>query len=810
MLKKLLRTLGAVLLVMLILLAVFPVAFKKQMGGKLKEAISNHINGRVDYSSFDLSLIRTFPDPSFALDNFVIIGTQGQTNDTIITVPKLRFTIDFRSFFRSNDFRLISLALNGPVIKLRINSEGRANWDLIKQSLSLNREASNGSLGRDTGFVFQVYNLKTENGQLSFENDTSHVFLQANGLTVSGTQHRNTTGFDFDITTAIKELTYQMSGITYLNKAKLASAVKLSSAVTGECEFKENAIQINALHLKLGGHFKNITEGSDFNLTIVATDTAFKNLLSLVPAIYDSSFSELKSAGKFSLKGTIKGLNNETQLPAFSFGLLVEKGMFQKQGSDVPMKNISVAASVTKPLGVMDSTVIKISHLHVETGNDSVNADLLITTPSSNANIQVGVTGGFDVSSLAQFYTLEGITRLTGLLHVDLKFKGRKNDIDHKNYKLIQASGNCVATNIVCQTKALQVALQIDEACFTVTPAFISMYKMNARVGKSDFSGTAKLEQVMPYLAQQGRLMASLTLSSKLVDLRELRSKTPRDEGLSPVTTLSKPTTSEEQKRNTAIGNIHWMIRVIADKMYYDKFVFSSLTGTAEFVSDSLCLSDVSANFLGGKVVINSSSDHYSSGQVPVVFSAKASNIDIARVYQTIDDADKVAPGLKYLNGSFSGEISGNGKLKQDHSLNFDALSANGNLHYPDLKINEMPVLMQIGQIAKVKSLDHLEAKDVRSTFHFKNGKTTIDSTDIKFTNGYKLRFNGVNNPNQTVDADIIMDVPVKEFGSIASLAQNLLSGIMAVPDNMRFVFNVTGKNSHPDVKIMNVGTAGN
>ncbi len=69
MLKKVL--LGALLLFVLLIGAIVavPFLFKDEINAALKEEINKNLNAKVDYGSFDLSLLRSFPNFSFSIDD---------------------------------------------------------------------------------------------------------------------------------------------------------------------------------------------------------------------------------------------------------------------------------------------------------------------------------------------------------------------------------------------------------------------------------------------------------------------------------------------------------------------------------------------------------------------------------------------------------------------------------------------------------------------------------------------------------------------------------------------------------------------
>ena len=60
--KKIIKWLGIIILVLLILLITLPYLFKDKIVAKIKEEANKTLNAKFDFSDFNLSLIRHFPN----------------------------------------------------------------------------------------------------------------------------------------------------------------------------------------------------------------------------------------------------------------------------------------------------------------------------------------------------------------------------------------------------------------------------------------------------------------------------------------------------------------------------------------------------------------------------------------------------------------------------------------------------------------------------------------------------------------------------------------------------------------------------
>jgi len=809
MIKKAVITLGLVLLVLLALLGLLPVIFKNKISEKVKAEINSQIYGKVDYADFRFSVFGDFPNPTVSLVNVLVTSGEDFNHDTLAIIPNLSFSVHLASVLHANNYRILSLKAIQPVIRLKVNCKGQANWDMMKTVFRLNNNIPVRPSEKQASFSLQIKNWEIVKAFISTTNDTAHTLLNLDDLTALGTQTENKAGYVFHSSVAISELTYVVQGITYLSKTNFKASIQYTfDESSGVYTFTDNIFSLNAVQLQMDGMVKNTSEGQSVKLNIHSKDSIFKNLLSLVPAMYDSNFVKLRSGGWFSISGSISGNYSQREIPAIDFRLSIKNGSFQRVEFPMPLKNIFLQAMLSKPQGSLDSAVITISKLHLETGDDSANASVLITTPASNAGIEAYVNGNFNLEGLSQFYSIKDLWQLTGKVHGNLKFKGRINDLERKNYRFIETSGKANLTNVVYQRGEYDLPVNIGQASFTFWPGWVTMDRLVGNAGANQFVANGKLEQVIPYLTQHGQLIATLNLQSDKIFLPDLINKQQIRLSAHSKNTPTVPSSSIQTSNQTPVSAIRFVIHTSIQQLEYDKLKLVDVKGVLEINSDSVIARNLTARLFGGGITLNSLFTRLNKGPVLMNYDLTLAGMDIQLVYRGIDVVSKAAPSLQYMTGSFSGELHGKGNLKSDKTIEDKAFQADGKLIIPDLKIDDQPVLIDIAKMAKVKSLEHLEAKNVQSTFHFKNGETTLDPTDVKFVSGYKINFKGVHRPDQTMDADMVLDVPVKEFGSVANLAQNLLSGFMKVPENMQFRFKITGNSTNPDVKLSSVSTA--
>ena len=139
-LKKILKISGITLAILIGLLFIIPIVFKKQVQALVKKEINKQLNATVDFKDVKLSLLRHFPKATISIKGLTIVGKGEFANDTLIATEKLEATAGLFSVLKGKDIKVYGLYAYQPRIRLLMNPFGRANWDIAKRSISTNTD----------------------------------------------------------------------------------------------------------------------------------------------------------------------------------------------------------------------------------------------------------------------------------------------------------------------------------------------------------------------------------------------------------------------------------------------------------------------------------------------------------------------------------------------------------------------------------------------------------------------------------------------------------------------------------------------
>jgi uncharacterized protein involved in outer membrane biogenesis len=218
--RRILIAIGAVLALLLALLLALPLLFRDRIAQRVKAAVNQNVNARVDWRDVGLSFFHDFPNLTLTLDDLTTVGVGKFQGDTLAAVRHFRVVLDLASVLGNvtagRPIVVRALELEQPRLSLIALEDGTANWDITKKTpetqpptepskamaVSLRRfEITGADIGLDNRKVKLKASVAGYNQSLSGDFSQSQVTIQ--------------TKADADT------VSVSFAGIPYLNRVKL-------------------------------------------------------------------------------------------------------------------------------------------------------------------------------------------------------------------------------------------------------------------------------------------------------------------------------------------------------------------------------------------------------------------------------------------------------------------------------------------------------------------------------------------------------------------------------------------------------------
>ena len=116
--KKILKITGIIVFIVVLAILLIPFAFKGKISNALLSKAKQNVNAEISYGSFQLSLIKSFPDFNASFNNVAVVGLDEFDGDTLFAFRNLSVQLDIRSVWSGENLVLKSLRLDKALVQL--------------------------------------------------------------------------------------------------------------------------------------------------------------------------------------------------------------------------------------------------------------------------------------------------------------------------------------------------------------------------------------------------------------------------------------------------------------------------------------------------------------------------------------------------------------------------------------------------------------------------------------------------------------------------------------------------------------------
>ncbi|MDR1633015.1 MAG: AsmA family protein [Dysgonamonadaceae bacterium] len=735
--KKFLKIAGIILSVILLILIVLPFVFKGKIVETLKSEINKTIDARIDFNRLGLNFFRSFPNVSVSLDNLYIAGINEFENDSLFYAESLSATVNLKSLFGNSGYEIRKITLDNAKIHLHVLDNGHANWNITKPD-----ETETADSTASSNFKLLLKSVTVNHSDFRFDNDSTNMnfAFQDLNLNLSGDMTAEKTRIKTNF--SLKDMRLVMDNIPYLSNVK----VEGNSAIEADLKnmrftLAENTFQLNEIKGSIEGWVALPDENNtDMDIRLKAPEIQFKDILSLIPAIYSNNFKNVRAAGNVTLDASAKGIMNEEVIPSFNVKLGIDNAYFQYPGMSKSVANIGANIHTFNPGGLADNTVVDISKFHFEMGGNPFDLNLHISCPVSDPDFRLSALGKLNLGDVKEIYPLEDM-ELSGNLDANLQLATRMSYIEKEQYDKINASGVLNIKQMLIKSKEGK-DIQINSANLAFSPRYVDLSAFSAQIGRNDIAGTGRLENFIPYFLKDETLKGTLSVNSNYLNLNDFMSEEA----------------APSSKDTTAIGvieipkNIDFVMNGNFKQVLFDKMDMRDVAGQITVRDGKAGMKNLSMLALSGKLNV---SGYYDTGKNPqqpeVSLDLDIKEASFAQTFSTFVTIQKLAPVFENLTGNYSTQLQLKSPLGTDFMPVLSAIDANGLLSSDNVEISNNPVLSGLAAALKNESLKDLKIKDLKLPFSINDGRVTTKPFDVNFGSGV-MNLQGSTGLDQSID----------------------------------------------------------
>lgn len=738
--KKALTIAGVVVVVLIVAMIAIPFLFKDKIKTAVLNAANEKLNATVDIKDFGLNLFSNFPNATLSLNDASVVGVGDFQKDTLLSAKSASVTIDLMSLFGS-EYNISKINLDKASIYTKVLEDGRANWDIMKVDSTVSASTES-----ESAFKLNLKKITVNDCSFVYQNDSTKMKVTLNKW--NGDLHGDFSANETTLNTnsTIGEVTFVMDGIPYLNKIQgVADATINANLDKMQFSFKESNLQLNDLKASIDGTFAMVGkdyEDMEFDLKLNAPDTQFKDILSLVPAMYTADFKDVKTSGTAKLEAYIKGLMHGDSYPAFDVKIMVNDAMFQYPSLPKAVNNINVAMAINSKGGSLDNMIIDISKFSFNLGGNPFSGSLNVSTPMSDPNLKAQANGTIDLGMIKDVYPLEKGTALNGKMTANLNVAARMSAIEKEQYENVSAAGSLKLSNMTYKSQDMKDVV-VNDAGLEFSPRYVNLSSLNLKIGKNDLSATGRLENFIAYALKDQTLKGQLNIKSNYLNANDF---------ISSETAGTEETASSTTEDIIIPKNIDFVLNAALNQIVYGKMNITNMVGNMTVKNGVLTLNNVGANALGGSCKVSGTYDTSSPKNPKVNFDLALSKVSFAETFKSVESVQKFAPIFEKLGGTYSMNFKFNTSLGETIMQTLAGLTGSGALQTNDVKIEGVEALTALSSSLKTDALKSFSTKDLNLPFTINNGKLNTKPFNVNFGNGGVMKLEGATGLDQSID----------------------------------------------------------
>lgn len=764
--KKGLKIAAIVVGVLLLLMLILPFAFRGKITTLVKTEGNKMLNAQFDFKSLDISLFRHFPKASVTLSDFWLCGTGEFANDTLIQAEEVTAAINLLSLFGDSGYDIYKIQIDNTTLHAIVLPNGKVNWDIMKpDSLTpaqLEAEAA------ESPFKVRLQDVRVNQMNIVFDDRQANMYADIrnlNGRCMGDLTSDRTT---LQLEAETESLSYRMNGIPFLSNANIYAKMDVDADLAhSKFTLKKNEFRLNAIKADVDGWVAMKDPAIDMDLKMNTNEVGFKEILSLVPALYAKEFEQLKTEGTATLNASAKGLlQGDSIVPQFNIDLKVKDGMFRYPSLPAGVDQINIQAHIQNPGGSMDGTEIKVNPFSFRLAGNPFQVIASVKMPISDPDFRAEAKGTLNLGMIKQVYPLEEM-ELNGIVNANMQIAGRLSNIEKEQYDRIEASGTVGLTNMNLQLKDMP-EVKILQSLLTFTPKYLQLSETTVNIGKNDLTADSRFENYMGYALKGTTLKGVLNVRSNYLNLNDFMGTASTD-STAKVTSAATATT-ENTQATQASGiievprNIDFQMDAAMKQVVFDQMTFAQMNGKLLVKDGKVDMKNLSMNTLGGNVVMNG---YYSTADLTkpqMDANFKLSNLSFTQTYKELNMARQMAPIFENLKGDYSGQLHVLTLLNPDMSPMLPTMQGSGSLSTKDLSLSGVKAIEQIAQAVNKPELKEMKVKDMTLNFTIKEGRVITQPFDLKLGE-YVLNLSGSTGLDQTIDYSGKIKLPASAGG---------------------------------------------
>ena len=765
--KKILKIVGVVFLLFIILLIAAPLFLKGKIAEIIKNKVNNSITATFDFEDADLTLFSSFPNAELTMNNISLINKAPFEGDTLFSSKEVALNMSIKELFKGANEPIVisSLKVDNALVNIKVSKEGIANYDIAKETPSSDVSASSEST-EQSNFTFSMESYSIANSRIEYRDDSSGMRFEISEMNHSGTGDLSLEKSELDTKTS-GFVSFEMDSTNYLNKnpIKLDALLGIDLA-TNTYSFLKNEAMVNQLQLVFDGFVKLNDDSQEVDISFKTPSSDFKNFLAVIPAEYSKNIENVTTTGNFTIAGRFNGIVDDLHIPKFKIDINSDNASFKYPDLPKTVRNVFIDTEINNETGITEDTFVDIRKLSFMIDEDKFNMVAKIKDLLGNTKVNAHIDGKMNLANIAKAYPVPADLNLEGLLNADINAAFDMASIENKKYENTNINGTLDLKNFVYKSEELKSPVKINSTAVTFNPKTVTLNELNGVTGKTDFSATGTINNLLGFMFNDENVEGNFNLKSNTFAVNDFMVEETTDtaESESKNTTTKAPDTSSAQIKIPSF--LDATINASANTVVYDNLTLKDVSGTLIIKDEKATLQNMTSSIFGGKLAFNG---EVSTKDVTPTFAMKLGMADfqIAETFKSLELFKVLAPIANAIQGKLNSDVVLSGKLNDDFTPNLATISGDllAELLGTEINPNQTKIASALTSKLSFLNLDKLDLKGLKTALSFENGIVKVKPFTLNYQD-ISIDINGSHTFDKKLNYAAVLNVPSKYLGT--------------------------------------------
>lgn len=748
--RKLLLYISIVLAVLISGLAISVFLFKDRIIQQFVNEANKRLNTPVKIGKIDISMLSDFPNLAIVFTD-VYIEDSFPGNYPLLTADRIAFNLSPIQVWRGN-YSIKGLSVTGSETNLKINAAGKTNFNVLKEN--------SGGGGGAVKFELQNVTLtKTIVSYIDQEANQHHVF-NSDKLSASIA----VTGDLYQIKAEGNIITEQIgigSSIFLANKNFTVDAHVDYDDDKKNVLIKPSTLKIGRSEFAVNGNYI-YKEKNLIDLKAEGKNTDIQTLLSLLPEEVTKKLKQYRSDGDVFFNLSLKGEISDKKSPFISASFGCTDATLYHPDYQSKITHANLNGSFASPsLTELARAQLFLKDMEGELNGKSFKANLSVREFDS-PYIIFDFKGDLDAASIYNFYPIEDMADLTGLLTADISFEGKTALLKRKaTAQRVITSGSIGLSNINFAYGKQKIRFRDINGSLQFNNNDLALSNVGGYFENSDFLLNGFFKNIITFLIFENQPIGIETdLKSNFLDLDQLFSIGFSDEQSKTYQFRISP-------------NLQLNFNCDVKRMKYQRFKPKNIKGDLLVKNQVAVSRNITMNTLGGELTVSGIVDAKNPKAIDVISSMKLNGLYVDSIFYVFDNFFQDFIQDKHLKGQAYATVEMEMALNEKLNLIPPTLIADIGVTIKNGELNNFEPMKKLNKYLDDESLSHLRFADLKNEIHIENKTIYIPQMEIK-SNATTIQVSGTHTFDQVIDYRVIAPLrnknkidPDEAFGAV-------------------------------------------